>query len=223
MRIDVVTPPDSEPVSTSEARAWLLLGSATDFDGRINGMVATAREECESKTNRAFMLQTLQLTLPRFPRLWCAYAGGSFVMDHAVWPDRFSTQRHRVIELPRPPLVSVLAVSYYDLDNTVQTMDPTAYMVIGTGANMPAQLQPLNNAWPDTYLREDAVQITYQAGYVAAASPTDPDDASAVPESIKAAIKLCVERDFSTTSKEQQDQLNCSIETKLARYKVFTL
>jgi hypothetical protein len=226
MRIDVVTQPAVEPVSLADIWDWLNLIPTTDspqatpFDAKLASMIASAREYCEALTNRAFVRQTVKLTLSRFPRLWCGYYPGyGYVMDHASWPIQHDPRRYRVIELPRPPLVSIESVNYYDLNNTLQTVDPADYLV--SSGNMPATLQPINNAWPDTYLREDAVQITFVCGYEGSGSP--PDLTDGIPKGIIQAVKLTVEKNFNPMSADQQKQLEDAIGCSLARHKVYTL
>ncbi len=227
MRIDVVTQPSVEPVTLADIWDWLNLvptdsPQATPFDGKLASMISAAREECEAATNRAFVTQTLKFTLPNFPRLWCGYyPGWGYIMDHATWPSVQDPKRRRIIELPRPPLISVVSIDYYDLDNTLQTVDPADYIVVG--GNQPAQIQPINNAWPDTYLREDAVQITFQCGYEGSGSPTVPTDVSNVPAGIVQAIKMTVEKNFNPMSEDQQKQLASAITCSLARHRVYSL
>lgn len=225
MRIDVVTQPAVEPVTLAGIWDWLNLIPTTDspqvtpFDVKLASMITAAREECEAATNRAFVRQTVKLTLPRFPRLWCGfYPGYGYIMDHATWPHRHDPRRFRTIELPRPPLISVIGVDYYDLDNALQTVDPADYLIVRGG--MPATLQPLNNAWPDTYLREDAVQITFVCGYEGSGSPASLTDG--VPQGIIQAIKMTVEKNFNPMSADQQKQLEDAIACSLAKHKVYT-
>lgn len=226
MRIDVVTQPSVEPVSLSDIWDWLNLvptdsPQATPFDAKLASMISAAREECEAATNRAFVTQTLKLTLEKFPRLWCGYYPGyGYIMDNATWPSVQDPRRRRIIELPRPPLISVVSVKYYDLDNTLQTMDPSGYIVVG--GNMPATVQPVIS-WPDTYMRDDAVQITFICGYEGASSPTDPTDTSNVPKGIVQAIKMTVEKNFNPMSADQQKQLECAISCSLAKHRVYSL
>jgi hypothetical protein len=210
MRIDVVTQPAVEPVTLSDVWDWLNLVPTTDspqvtpFDAKLESMITAAREECENTTNRAFVRQTVKLTLPRFPRLWCGfYPGSGWVMDHATWPNNDNLHRHRIIELPRPPLISVTSTDY-----------------ILVGGRMPALVQPLNNAWPDTYLREDAVQITYVCGYEGSGSP--PDLTDGVPKGIVQAIKMLVEKNFNPMSLDQRKQLESAIACSLAKHKVYS-
>ena len=88
-----------------------------------------------------------------------------------------------VIELGRHPLVRVTSITYTDADgNTDQTWSSAKYTVVSAplvGYVVPAY----DEEFPATREVPNAVTVTYVAGYGAA---------SAVPDAIKAAIKLIV-------------------------------
>ena len=80
----------------------------------------------------------------------------------------------RIIALPVAPLVSVTSVTYYDADNTQQTLDASKYTVDSYA--VPGQVQlAYTEIWPTTYDRTDAVEIEWTAGY-GATSATAPAD-----------------------------------------------
>lgn len=87
--------------------------------------------------------------------------------------------------LPRSPLISVNAITYKDENGAVQTLAASAY-VADSAQEVPARvaLAEGEDDWPETFDEIQAVTVEFTAGYGAAAS--------AVPESIKAAIKLLV-------------------------------
>lgn len=86
--------------------------------------------------------------------------------------------------IPMPPLISVTHVKYYDADGVLTTISSSDYIV-----DAPAGPQCLhgrvvlapNESWPTPQVRVNAVTVRFVAGYGAA---------SAVPEPIRAAIKL---------------------------------
>jgi uncharacterized phiE125 gp8 family phage protein len=89
--------------------------------------------------------------------------------------------RH-VILLPRSPLQSVLSIEYLDMASTLQTMPSSDYTV--DAACEPARITPVFGAvWPSPLPQIAAVSVRFDAGY---------GTASAVPEGIKAWIKLRV-------------------------------
>ena len=85
------------------------------------------------------------------------------------------------VDLNKYP-ISAVSVQYYDKNNTLQTLSTSVYDVDIT--NSPTRIRlGYNQEWPDTRERLNAVKITCTVGFASAA---------AVPEDIKAAIKLMI-------------------------------
>lgn len=151
--LTVVTKPASEPVTLAEAKEHLKVpADITAEDTLIQGFVSAAREQVEQLTWRAVMSQSLRLVLDR-------------------WPEPF--------RLPRPPLIQIDSIKYYDASGVLQTLDSSNYRLID-GDN--AALYPISR-WPNLSNRQDAVTVNFQAGHQSSGD---------VPESIKAAILLFV-------------------------------
>lgn len=114
-------------------------------------------------------------------RQTCESASGrSFVTQ--TWKLTLDHFRGWLIELPRPPLQSVTSIVYVDPAGVSQTLSASLYEVDVTSPT--GTVAPIwSGYWPATQYKRQAVAITYVAGYGAA---------SAVPEAIKAAIKLLV-------------------------------
>ncbi len=88
-----------------------------------------------------------------------------------------------VLALDVAPVQAITSIKYYDSDNVLQTFDSANYSFHNrTGVGY----VKLGNesAWPETYDRDDAIEITYVAGYGA--------DASDVPAAIKHAGLLLI-------------------------------
>lgn len=137
--LSVVTAPASEPISTADAKTHLRV-DASDDDSYIDALVSAARSFVEQYTHRALITQTLKLTLDRFP-----------------WGNRY-------IQLPRAPAQSVTSIQYIDCDGVLQTWDSSNYSV--DIKRQPGRLYPnYNQCYPSTRNIEEAVQITYVAGY----------------------------------------------------------
>ena len=111
------------------------------------------------------------------------------------WAENFQSRtyisRERTMQLdafqlltrpPYAPLVSVDEIVYVDADGTEQTLD-SAYYRVDTGKEPGRITEAYNYYWPTTRNVTGAVTITYTSGYGLAA---------AVPEDIKAAIKMIV-------------------------------
>lgn len=87
------------------------------------------------------------------------------------------------MNLPVGIASSVTTVKYYDTLNAQQTLASSVYQLLADDLGSYISLKPLQ-VWPQTYAREDAVEITWVAGYGAAASN--------VPAAIKAAALLMI-------------------------------
>lgn len=118
MSIRVITPPAGEPVSLAEAKLHLRVDT-NDEDTLISSLITAARQYCEAFQRRAYITQTLELSLDSFP-------SGS-------------------IELPNPPLQSVEIVSYLDAAGVQETLAPTAYAV--DTSSEPGRILPVAG-WP---------------------------------------------------------------------------
>lgn len=90
MNLTVITPPEAEPVSLETVKAHLRVSGSAE-DTLLAAYLQAAREMGEGLARRAFMTQTLRLTLDDFPS-------------------------NAILKLPRPPLQSVDAVTYLDSD-----------------------------------------------------------------------------------------------------------
>ena len=95
------------------------------------------------------------------------------------------------VTLPMPPLASVTSVNYVDGDGDTQTLSSTAYDTV-TPTDSPGYITPVyGTTWPTARLQHDAVTIRFVAGYASA---------DAVPDTVKAAIKLTVQHLFENRS-----------------------
>lgn len=136
MAIKIITPPATEPISVEEAKLHLRV-DATDEDTPIARMIVTARQEAENLTRRALITQTLELGLSH-------------------WPER--------INLPRPPIASVTSIKYMDTAGTLQTLDPSDYLV--DNYSEPARIVPAyGKTWPLIRHQPNAILVRYVAGY----------------------------------------------------------
>ena len=135
--IKVITGPASEPVTLNEAKLHCHI-DGTDEDSSITNLIVAAREYCESYQNRAYITQTIEMTLdgwPRFP-----------------------------VEIPRPPLASVASIKYYGTDNVEYTLDAANYFV--DTSSEPGRICLAHGvSLPTVTLRKiSSVKITYTAG-----------------------------------------------------------
>jgi uncharacterized phiE125 gp8 family phage protein len=142
MALVLVTAPQVEPVDLDAAKLHLR-ETIDDRDEEIEGFITAARERVETETNRALMSQVWQLVLPCFP--------------------------DTLIEIPKPPLLSVTSVTYRDAAGVSQTWSSASYEVqrpIGPMAERGTLRPVYGQSWPITALdRFDAVTVLFRAGY----------------------------------------------------------
>lgn len=139
MGLNVVTPPTVEPVSMLRAMKHLRVDDGDADTSYIDDLIRVARVYCEGRQSRAYMTQTLELSLDAFPI-------------------------ERYIELPKPPLQSVESITYTDETGTTSTFDKANYAVdskslIGKVVLMPGKSWPIFKPYP-----VNAVTIRYVAG-----------------------------------------------------------
>lgn len=151
----VTTQPVSEPITLQELKDFARI-DGTDEDTLLNSFIESARRAAENYLGRALIEQTISLK-----------------MDY--WPDG-------IIELPRPPLISITAVETLDEDDVATTYSSTYYYVITTGEI--GQLAIRQGVTPPQNSDRDygGFQIRYKAGY--GSSRTD------VPSAIRDGLKL---------------------------------
>jgi uncharacterized phiE125 gp8 family phage protein len=143
----VKTPPTIEPISVAEVKAFARI-DGDDEDIIIEGFIKAVRENAESYLGRALIQQTIRL-----------------VMD--FWPDE-------VINLPRPPLISITQVATLDEDDTETEYSSDNYYIINEA--VPGKLVIKNGASSPTNTNRyhGGFLIEFLAGY-----GTDSDDVPA--------------------------------------------
>jgi uncharacterized phiE125 gp8 family phage protein len=156
--VRVTTAPVLEPVTSTEAKAHLRIDGADD-DTYVASLIVAAREYCEAVTRRAFITQTCKMYLRQAPTT-------------------------DVIELPKPNLLSVVGITYYDQNDASQTFSSASYRAVTTDLIGSVKLKD-GYAWPSVREdRHDAITIEYTAGYGTLQST--------VPTSIKQAMLLII-------------------------------
>lgn len=101
MKTIIVTPPTTEPVSLSEAKAQLRIEDAfTLDDDYINALISAARERCESYCNQFFTEQDIALVFNDNP------SGVAYVHYDGL---------------------TITSITYIDQDNATKTIDPSDY------------------------------------------------------------------------------------------------
>lgn len=134
----ITTQPADEPITLAQAKIHLRVDHTAD-DDLIGALIVAAREYCEDVLGRALIAQTLEGVLDGEPG--------------------------DVIELPRPPLISVQSIKFYDEDDVATIVDPAEYLVDRTSERGRIVLNA-EGEWPDVNLRPaNSVVIEFSAGY----------------------------------------------------------
>lgn len=148
MGLTLILAPAGEPVTLAEAKLHCRVDS-TDDDALITALIVAARNQAEDRTGRAMVTQKWRLDIDSFP-------GDG-------------------IEIPLPPMLSVESITYLDSEGTRQTLDAAEYQVVVN--ETPGRVLPAyGKTWPGCRVAPGSVQVSFTAGYGAAAS---------VPQAIK--------------------------------------
>lgn len=181
------TGPSVEPVSRAEAKKQLELANAdTTHDDAIDDYIIAAREQVEHDTGYSCCTQT-------------------FTLSMTEWPTKPA-----VIRLPVRPIQSVSGITYYDSDNSQQTLATSVY-----GLDAPRRLIHLkyDQEWPSVTVQHNGIVVTFTAGFGASAST--------VPRLLRQAILLQVAKWFQHRGDESHmpahDTAYERIITKIAR------
>ena len=183
--LTVTTAPTELPVTMSEVKAWLRETDANQ-DPEIASALRSAMDILDGPNgllNRALCTQTLQYTMDLFPSYgWWGY--GYF---------------RSAFELPLSPVQSVSSITYLDENGASQTLASSGYRVLNTGAETRRCRVELayGESWPTTREIEQAVTVTYVAGFGAR---------NAVPEKYRQLILAMVKEIYD--HRDPMDVLN---------------
>jgi uncharacterized phiE125 gp8 family phage protein len=164
--LSLVSAPEHEPLTVETAKTHLRFASAFE-DTLIEGWIASARLYFEEQTGRQVI-----------PATW------------SYWLERFPCQRE--IELPKPPLIDVTAVTYLDADGARQTFDAANYTVVtprGPYSHRGRLVLAPSATWPYALCQAGSVQIEFRAGYV---DPTISPEAIEVPKLVVSIVLFLI-------------------------------
>jgi len=140
-----------EPITLDEAKLHLKVDGSDD-NTLISALITTARQLAERETGRVFITQTWQMYLDAAPV---------------------------EIEIPRPPLQSVVAITVID-DLGAETVVSDTIYDVDTSQNSPGRIKLKNGcSWPE-HRDFASFIIEFKAGYG--------DAAADVPEALKQGI-----------------------------------
>lgn len=158
IRPKVITQPAAEPLTVADMADHLRLGDDASELAYLQRLIRAVRVHLEHHLARAFVKQTLEITLDYWPG----------------WQDYYTTG-YQAVDLPRAwPLISVDAVSYKDSSGTVTVMDPADYVV--DLDSQPGRVSPkYGSAWPSFIPYPlSSIRIRYTCGNDLSGSPEQP-------------------------------------------------
>lgn len=151
----LITPPMIEPLDLDEIKKSLRF-TPTSEDTLLDVFISAARQHFEDITGRQLM--------------------------DAEWEHRVAGNFCGVIELPHPPLLEVVSITYGD-EGDETTLDPSSYVVTAPAGPHAARgwvKLPAGESWPTA----TETRIRYRAGY--GSTPGD------VPELVRVALGFLV-------------------------------
>lgn len=153
-----------EPVALADMKNFLRIPPAvTNDDALINGMIKAARIQAEVITEVSLVRAQFVQYMDHFP-YWRIRDRGYFSgqLGHAY---ETHNQRRGEIKLKRGPLVSVQKLVFIGIDGDQYTLNPGQDFVVDP-AHQPGRIRPIPyTVWPLTLPTENAVAITFTAGY----------------------------------------------------------
>lgn len=167
----LISGPTIEPIDLEEMKKQLKFTPTTE-DTLIDTYISMARQHFEEQTGRQLMAATWERRMEAYPY---ANTASPYPVD--------------LIELPHPPLLSVVSVAYAvegSPDETV-LVEGTDYVVEAPSGPYASRgiIRPVSGgSWPSVSLGIGSVRIRYRAGY-----GTQPGH---VPELIKGALYFLV-------------------------------
>lgn len=145
MSLSLVTPPAAEPISLEQARARLRI-SDTSQDAHLAHLIRSARQRVERETGRALITQ-------------------SWLERRDAWDGdgrlcAFGTQ----FKLPKPPLISIDAITTYAADDTPTSHDPADFFIDTLSEPGRLALRP-NGEFPQPGRSVGGIEIAFTCGY----------------------------------------------------------
>lgn len=145
MSIKIITPPIVEPIALQDVEAQIQFSLPDDQITLVEGFITAVRQKCENDLRRVLVTSTFDLVLDAFP---CPATRNPFA----------------AIEIPLPPLQSVVSVKYLAADGTLSTLAAEDYVV--DLDSTPGRVTPAyGKTWPSTLSYPGSVRVQFVAGY----------------------------------------------------------
>ena len=165
-----------EPISDTELFNYLKLSDEHELE-YLNDLIPQCRVWIEDFTGLAFITQTRLLTLDKWPGYVEAWWDG--VREMAT-TELYTMSRPRDIEVPRYPLQSITTINVYDEDSNATAVTVGTTFDVDVNSKRGRITLKRGSTWPTATRANNAIEITYVAGYGNAA--TD------VPASLRRAV-----------------------------------
>jgi uncharacterized phiE125 gp8 family phage protein len=170
LSLSVTAGPQDEIYDLARAKQYLRVPHCAE-DQDIVAFARAARLWAENQTERSLLRQTIRITTDEIPSC---------------------------IRLPRPPVIQITSVKYYDANNSQQTVGSGNYYLVQDG--LFGVLRFIQGyVIPPVYDRPDAIEIIYQAGYG--------DDFESVPDAVRAAVALYMLDLYERSSEREEAAL----------------
>ena len=183
MRLKLKTAPAKEPLILEQVKNHLRVETTAD-DNLITSLIMVARQLAERETKRAFITQTWQMFLDSAPA---------------------------EIEIPKPPLQSVVSIKVIDDEGSESVVSSDIY-VVDPSENLPGRVKLKSGCtWP-THRGFASFIIEFNAGYG--------DDETDVPEALKQGILQLIGHLYET---REAEEIPKGIKLMLSPFKIWSL
>lgn len=199
MQLKLKTGPSLEPVSSADMKLYLKIDSDTTDDTLIAALITAARRQAEEYLGRALITQTWEMFIDGVGSVLPSELEDAY---EEMFQTVYVPSSLRTIEVPRPPLQSITSVKYYDEDDVEHTWASTNYRV-DTYSEPGRILLAADGEWPEDMRAQQAILVTFVAGYG--------DAATNVPEDVRNAIKRIV----AGLYENRQDEVLGTVAAKL--------
>ena len=199
--VTVTASTDSPAISMADMKGFLRVDGTAD-DDQITAYIATATEAVKQYLRRALLTETFVFKADGFTE---AYGDDRLLslgpgVHTASCP--YILGGGDTLDLPFAPLQSVTSVVTYDRDNVSATYSASRY-----GVDLTSGRIYLNEGetWPSNLRAQDAVEVTYVAGY----------GSGSIPSAILEAVRLYTASLYDGTC----EGINMQMKALLASYR----
>jgi uncharacterized phiE125 gp8 family phage protein len=168
-----VAAPTTEPLTLDEVKQALDIAAVdSSQDDELRDLIRDARIEFERDTGKILVQRVVTEKYDGFPS---------------------------VFTLTRGPVVSISSITYFDADNASQTLASSVYSLDAPRRRI---VEAVDQEWPVTEERWDAVTVAYTAGE------------SLVNEQAKQTLKIKIKEMFGDETQQRLDGLSRAYEMK---------